>query len=151
MFLQVLLCLPPSSCLVIYFLSLFREQSSPNLWTNLRNVSLLLRLILLWLKAVFLQGEFYIRRRLFKECGVGLCEEQVFYILGWKMHVHKRCVLRVCLYLKFERANVYIDVLGLWLWLIHLKKKIKTKKEKRERECWELVWVEYVRFVYKHW
>ena len=31
------------------------------------------------------------------------------------MHVHKRCVLRVCLYLKFERANVYIDVLGLWI------------------------------------
>ena len=110
MFLQVLLCLLSTSCLVIYFLSLFREQSSPNLWTNLRNVSLLWRVILLSLKTVFLQGEFYIRRRLFKECGVGLCEALVFYILGWKMHVYKRCLLRVCLYLEFERANVCIDV-----------------------------------------
>ena len=142
MFLPVLLCLLPTSCLVIYFLSLFRDESSPNLWTNLRNVSLFLQVILLWLKAVFLQGEFYIRRRLFKECGVGLCEELVFYILGWKMHVYKRCVLRVYLYLKFERANVYIDVLGLWIEIDSLKKilkKIKTKKEKRERECWDLV------------
>ena len=58
------------------------------------------------------------------------------------MHVYKRCVLRVYLYLEFERANVYIDVLGLWIEIDSLKKnlkKIKTKKEKRERECWDLV------------
>ena len=59
------------------------------------------------------------------------------------MHVYKRCVLRVYLYLKFERANVYIDVLGLWIEIDSLKKKkkikTKTKKEKRERECWDLV------------
>ena len=102
---------------------------------------MLLRLILLWLKAVFLQGEFYIRRRLFKECGVGLCEELVFYILGSKMHVYKRCVLRVYLYLEFERANVYIDVLGLWIEIDSLKKlKKKNQNQKRkERECWDLV------------
>ena len=53
------------------------------------------------------------------------------------MHVYKRCVLRICLYLEFERANVYIDVLGLWIEIDSLKKKkikTKTKKEKRERD-----------------
>ena len=56
------------------------------------------------------------------------------------MHVYKRCVLRVYLYLEFERANVYIDVLGLWIEIDSLKKKkIKSKNEKRERECWDLV------------
>lgn len=142
MFLQVLLCLPPTSCFVIYFLSLFRDQSSPNLWTNLRNVSLLLRVILLWLKAVFLQGELYIRRRIFKECGVGLCEELVFYILGWTMYVYKRCVLRVCLYLEFERANVYIDVLGLWIEIDSLKKNQNQKRKERKRVLgFSLSWV----------
>ena len=56
------------------------------------------------------------------------------------MHVYKRYVLRVCLYLEFERANVYIDVLGLWIEIDSLKKKkFKTKNEKRERVCWDLV------------
>ena len=67
-----------------------------------------LRVILLWLKAVFLQGEFYIRRRLFKECGVGLCEELVF-------------------------INV-IHVLGLWIEIDSLKKKKSKPKPKKKRE-----------------
>ena len=53
------------------------------------------------------------------------------------MHVYKRCVLRICLYLEFERANVYIDVLGLWIEIDSLKKKKKSKpkpKKKREKE-----------------
>ena len=51
------------------------------------------------------------------------------------MHVYKRCVLRVFLYLEFERANVYIDVLGLWIETDSLKKKKKSKpKMKREKE-----------------
>ena len=99
----------------------------------------------------FLQGEFYIRRRLFKECGVGLCEEIVFYILGWKMHVYKRCVLRVYLYLEFERANVYIDVLGLWIEIDSLKKKKNQNQKWKERKrVLGFSWVECVRFVYKH-
>ena len=65
-----------------------------------------LRVILLWLKVVFLQGEFYIRRRLFKEYVVGLCEVLVF-----------------------------INVLGLWIENVSLKKKKKSKpKMKREKE-----------------
>ena len=64
-----------------------------------------LQVILLWLKAVFLQGEFYIRRRLFKECGVGLCEELFF-----------------------------INVLGLWIEIDSLKKKKSKPKKKRENE-----------------
>ena len=96
--------------------------------------------ILLWLKAVFLQGEFYIRRSLFKECGVGLCGTSFLYF-GLKNARVKRCVLRVCLYLEFESVNVYINVLGLWIEIDSLKKKTKnkTKKEKRERECRDLV------------
>ena len=54
------------------------------------------------------------------------------------MHVYKRCVLRICLYLEFERANVYIDVLGLWIEIDSLKKKKKKSKpkpkKKREKE-----------------
>ena len=53
------------------------------------------------------------------------------------MHVYKRCVLRISLNLEFERANVYIDVLGLWIEIDSLKKKKKSKpkpKKKREKE-----------------
>ena len=50
------------------------------------------------------------------------------------MHVYKRCVLRVYLYLEFERANVYIDVLGLWIEIDSLKKKKSKPKKKREKE-----------------
>ena len=50
------------------------------------------------------------------------------------MHVYKRCVLRICLYLEFERANVYIDVLGLWIEIDSLKKKKSKPKPKKKRE-----------------
>ena len=50
------------------------------------------------------------------------------------MHVYKRCVLRICLYLEFERANVYIDVLGLWIEIDSLKKKKKNQNQNQKRK-----------------
>ena len=50
------------------------------------------------------------------------------------MHVYKRCVLRICLYLEFERANVYIDVLGLWIEIDSLKNNNNNQNQNQNQK-----------------
>ena len=83
MFLLVLqlLGLPPTSCSCSV---LFRDQSSNSKFMNKFDEFVIASkdFLLLSFKAVLFQGEFYIWRRLLKECGVGLFGELVWHILG---------------------------------------------------------------------
>ena len=82
MFLLVLqlLRLPPTSC---SFCLLFCDQSSNSEFMNKSDEFVIAsKDNVAFAQSVLFQGEFYIWRRLLKECGVGLFEELVRNILG---------------------------------------------------------------------
>ena len=97
---------------VMFFLFIVCDQSSNSEFMNKSDEFVIAsKDNVAFAQSVLFQGEFYIWRRLLKECGVGLFEELVRNILGWKMHLLKECLFiswvgeSHCMYCSLEIVN----------------------------------------------